>query len=191
MTGLQHLFPITLAAQWYPEVDQLLAPTLSNWLFDPTSLTSRLKRHCKKFRVEVIGQHVEKCQKKEACLAIKENESVLVREVILYCDEQAQVFARSLLPLSSLTGEQQQLANLGTQPLGQVLFNDPELKRQSIEVACFDHQSTVAKFCSDLKLTYAHDLWGRRSLFVLNNKPIMVAEVFLPNSFAYQEGVFS
>jgi len=191
MTRFQHLFPITLAAQWHPKADQLLAPSLSNWLFDPTSLTSRLKSHCTKFRVEVIGQQIENCHAEEAKGSIRANEEVLIREVILYCDELPQVFARSLLPLKSLTGEQQQLANLGTQPLGQVLFNDPKLERQSIEVACFNQQSTVGQFCHQLNLTYTHNLWGRRSLFILNNKPIMVSEVFLPQAFAYQHGVNS
>lgn len=191
MTQYQHLFPITLAAHWCSEPEQLLTSTLSNWLFDPTSLTARLKKHCKNFRVEVVGQHIEKCSAEEAKATIHAGEQVLVREVILYCDEQAQVFARSLLPLSSLTGEQQKLANLGTQPLGQVLFNDPKLDRQSIEIASFGQQSSVGQFCANVNLSNTHDLWGRRSLFVLNNKPIMVAEVFLPNSFAYKDGVFA
>jgi len=30
------------------------------------------------------------------------------------------------------------------------------------------------------------ELWGRRSTFMLHGKPLMVAEIFLPNAFAYQ-----
>jgi chorismate--pyruvate lyase len=30
------------------------------------------------------------------------------------------------------------------------------------------------------------ELWGRRSVFIVENKPLMVAEVFLPQAFAYQ-----
>jgi len=191
MTSFQYLFPITLTANWSSQADQLLASSLSNWLFDPKSLTARLKTHCEHFSVEVVGQKIENCRAEEAKDTIQAGDQVLVREVVLYCDDQAQVFARSLLPLTSLTGDQQQLANLGSQPLGQVLFNNPNLERQSIEVASFNQQSSVGQFCKKLKLTCTHDLWGRRSLFVLNNKPIMVAEVFLPNSLAYKEGVFS
>lgn len=191
MTWLQDSFPITLSAHWQVSSQPPLSAELLNWLNDPNSLTARLKRHCKIFRVEVVGQRVEACDPNEANLTIKANEQVLVREVILYCDEQPQVFARSLLPLRSLTGNEQQLANLGTQPLGQVIFNNPLLERQSIEIASFDQLSNVAKLSRQLSLNYQHELWGRRSLFVLGNKPIMVAEVFLPESFAYQHGVHS
>ena len=110
-----------------------------------------------------------------------------MREVLLYCDDIAQVFARSLLPLKSLTGEQQQLAHLGTQSLGQVLFNHPDLLRKKIEVAEFNQQSTVAKIAQHLLFDVVQPMWGRRSVFMLNNKPLMVAEVFLPGAFAYQE----
>jgi len=189
MTFLQTFFPVTLATQWQTQPQENLTNTLTDWLFDPSSLTARLKNHCQNFRVEVIGQQLEACQADEANSAIKTGEQVLVREVVLYCDEQPQVFARSLLPLKSLTGEEQQLAHLGTQPLGQVLFNNPQLERQSIEVESFNKNSAVSKFSSKLGLTPEHNLWGRRSLFVLNKKPIMVAEVFLPNAFAYKDGI--
>ncbi|MDX2368776.1 MAG: chorismate lyase, partial [Colwellia sp.] len=91
----------------------------------------------------------------------------------------------SLLPLSSLTGAEQALANLGTQSLGQVLFNHPSLERKLIEVATFDLTSSVGKLARDLQLNMTHALWGRRSIFVLEDKPLMVAEVFLPGAFAY------
>jgi len=189
MTSLASFFPVTLVTQWQHNVNKKLSDQLTDWLYDPTSLTARLKKHSNNFRVEVIGQHIEPCQACEANETITTGEQVLVREVLLYCDQQPQVFARSLLPLTSLTGEEQQLAHLGTQPLGQILFNNPQLERQSIAIASFDMQSSVGLLCKHLALPTQDKLWGRRSLFVLNKKPIMVAEVFLPNSFAYQQGI--
>ncbi len=188
----QHiLFPVTLLGQWFSPlvnttVDEL-PKTLINWLLDSSSLTARLKQHCTNFRVELLGQHIQACPAGEANEIITKGEQVLVREVLLYCDEKPQVFARSLLPLDSLTGAEQQLANLGTQSLGQVLFNNPSLKRQCIEISSFDSDSSVAKFSNNLQLTVNRPLWGRRSIFMLENKPLMVAEVFLPESFAYQK----
>ena len=73
--------------------------------------------------LKLLGQRIETCSVEEANDDILVGEQVLVREVLLFCDDVPQVFARSLLPLKSLTGEQQQLAHLGTQSLGQVLFN--------------------------------------------------------------------
>ena len=137
--------------------------------------------------MELLGQQIELCQAHEAVADIPVGEKVLVREVLLYCDDKPQVFARSLLPLSSLTGEEQALTNLGTQSLGQVLFNNPSLERKVIEVAAFDLNSSVGKLSQNLQLNFTHTLWGRRSIFILENKPLMVAEVFLPGAFSYQK----
>lgn len=187
MTTEHSLFPVQMIARWQPPQHFTLNTNLSNWLLDPSSLTARLKSHCQNFRVEVLGQKIENCSAAEANNDIVYGEPVLVREVLLYCDEIAQVFARSLLPLSSLTGAQQQLAHLGTQSLGQVLFNHPDLQRKKIEVAEFDQNSRVAKLVGSLSAdNNQQTLWGRRSVFILDEKPLMVAEVFLPSAMAYK-----
>lgn len=189
--NLQSLFPVTLSTHWRDAQSYPLPTDLKSWLLDPSSLTARLKSHCQQFRVELLGQSIEVCQDSEAVALIPAGEKILVREVLLFCDEKPHVFARSLLPLSSLTGAEQSLANLGTQSLGQVLFNNPSLERQTIEVAEFNKSSAVGKLAQQLKLSSeslssSMNLWGRRSIFVLENKPLMVAEVFLPDAFAYQ-----
>ncbi len=185
--NLQRFFPVTLPSHWQPSDSCALPEHLMSWLLDPDSLTARLKTHCHQFRVELLGQQIEHCQAHEAVVGISAGEKVLVREVLLYCDDKPQVFARSLLPLSSLTGREQALANLGTQSLGQVLFNNPSLERKIIEVATFDLTSSVGQLARHLQLTMTHTLWGRRSIFVLENKPLMVSEVFLPGAFSYQK----
>ena len=187
MAAQHSLFPVQMTATWQAPSTTTINDTLCNWLLDPASLTARLKQHSEHFRVEVLGQQIETCHLDEANDDILAGEQVLVREVLLYCDEVPQVFARSLLPLKSLTGEQQQLAHLGTQSLGQVLFNHPDLLRKKIEVAEFNAHSTVAKIAQYLSLNPDKPMWGRRSVFMLNAKPLMVAEVFLPGAFAYQE----
>jgi len=183
-----NLFPVTLSAVWHNTVNTLhgaVSEGLHDWLFATGSLTARLKKHCSDFRVEVLGQKVVLCSEHEANDDIAAGEQVLVREVLLYCDDKPQVFARSLLPLKSLTGEEQSLAKLGDQPLGQVLFNHPDLVRKGIEVACFEQPSSLFSLIEQLELPQT-PVWGRRSIFVLNHKPIMVTEVFLPESFAYE-----
>lgn len=195
-------FPITLAGQWQsPSADifSMLPVRLKGWLLDGGSLTARLKSCCEDFKVKVIGEQQQLCSAEEACNYIKAGEPVLVREVILYCDNIPQVFARSLLPLASLTGKEQVLANLGEQPLGQVLFNNPSLQRLRLELSSFSHDTSVAILASKLASKLSNDsssdkaavmpkqeLWGRRSIFMVDNKPLMVAEVFLPDAYAYQ-----
>ncbi|KGJ92562.1 chorismate--pyruvate lyase family protein [Colwellia psychrerythraea] len=195
-------FPITLSGQWLSpdeEACSSLPTLLRDWLLDEGSLTARLKNQSGHFMVKVIGEQKQPCSAAEACDFIKVGEPVLVREVLLYCDNVPQVFARSLLPLASLTGAEQVLANLGEQPLGQVLFNNSSLQRLRLELSSFAADSSVVKLAKALAGKDANSnalvntakipkqaLWGRRSIFMLENKPLMVAEVFLPDAFAYQ-----
>lgn len=185
MNSTHNLFPVGMSSEWRAPDSVCLAPHLLDWLENPSSLTARLKSHAKSFRVQVLGQALEKCSNADATDDIVAGQEVLVREVILWCDNTPQVFARSILPISSLTGEQQALGNLGEQPLGQVLFNHPDLKRKCIEVAPFYTQSSLKRLCKHLSLSIDHDLYARRSTFLINKKPVVVSELFLPNAFAY------
>ena len=187
MSTAHQFFPVNLPAIWKKQASETLPSVLLDWLLDESSLTARLKAISETFHVEVLGEHTEPCHVDEATTDIVAGELVLVREVLLFCNGIPQVFARSLLPLSTLTGTEQKLATLGTMPLGQVLFSDPRLVRKEIEVASFDQNSTVAKVASHYQLPELDKLWGRRSTFLLNRKPLTVAEVFLPGSFAYQK----
>lgn len=187
MKPLNSLFPVTMHTTWQSSAGSILPEHLLSWLLDPSSLTARLSQCCQQFRVEVIGQEIQLCSAQEATTDINVGEDVLVREVLLFCDDIPQVFARSLLPLKSLTGEEQQLAHLGNQSLGQVLFSKKELRRKCIEISNFSENSQVAILAKQLGLIAQGELWGRRSTFMLHNKAIMVAEIFLPNAFAYQQ----
>jgi len=191
MSANHPLFPVTMDAKWLEPSDVEIDSTLMSWLVEPSSLTARLKANAGHFRVSVLGQRIESCREEEASADIKAGEQVLVREVLLYCDDVPHVFARSLLPLNSLTGEQQGLANIGDQSLGQILFNHPNLIRKNIEVASFEQHASLSVLLSSLSMPDERKLWGRRSVFVIDNKPMMVAEVFLPEALAYQQAKIS
>ncbi|XQW85286.1 chorismate--pyruvate lyase family protein [Thalassotalea piscium] len=181
------MFPVNLQTQWYNADFFALDENLSNWLLDENSLTARLKKCCQQFRVQLLGQQIEPCHPKEANQDIKAGEKVLVREVLLLCDDKPHVFARTLIPLRSLTGVDSQLADLGEQSLGQFLFNQPQLCRKDIEISMFDKHSPVYSLVLAYQLPDKKELWGRRSVFMLGEKPLMVAEVFLPGAYAYNE----
>ncbi len=183
------LFPVNLQTEWQSPDNHHLDDNLLDWLLESSSLTAKLKKHCEHFRVKVLGQKVEPCHPLEANESIKVGEDVLVREVLLYCDDIPHVFARSLLPLSSLTGEEQILENLGEQSLGQVLFNNAKLERKTIGISPFESKTSVVNLAESLGFNSQKKLWGRRSVFYVQDKPLMVAEVFLPGSFAYQQGL--
>lgn len=162
---------------------------LHDWLQDAGSLTARLIALSHgKFRVEVLFQGFAKIRLDERrALALNKkglnkqgltkHHATLVREVILYGNNQPWVFARSLLPLSSLTGRLRHLRKTSRKPLGAFLFKQPQLQRSPIEIARI-HQKHhyLAEY-----LHQNQSVWGRRSVFYVDQKPLMVSEVFLPD----------
>ena len=158
------------------------SPSLRAWLLDSGSLTAKLiKLSHGEFRVEVLQQLPARASRSEAfALGIGVHELCLVREVILKGRDKPWVFARSVLPLSSLTGSLRHLRKQGTRPLGAFLFSQPHLSRSPIALSLISrHHSYVPA-----ELIQNHSLWGRRSVFSLDGKPLLVSEVFL-SDFPY------
>jgi chorismate--pyruvate lyase len=155
---------------------------LRTWLFHDASLTARLVAGCtEKFRVEVLRQRYARVQRnEERLLNIPHRQHALLREVYLYCGNVRVVYARSIIPLKTLTGRQRQLAHLGDRPLGGFLFSCPSMERGSVQLAQIAAGSPVYNRAMDTAQQSTEALWGRRSLFRLDNKPLIVAEIFLP-----------
>jgi chorismate--pyruvate lyase len=148
-----------------------------DWLLDTGSLTKRLiEASDGQFRVAIQRQALLPTYLSEAkLLDIDPRQLALVREVILFGREQAWVFARSIIPQNTLTGRLRALKNLDNRPLGQLLFNDPSMRRDPIEVAKVEAQHRFLPKHLSTQSTH----WGRRSRFFLDDKAILVSEVFL------------
>ncbi len=162
--------------------NHMLSNKMSCWLFDPASLTSRLIAACDgQFRVRVMSQSWGTPLFNELKrLEMRSREVALIREVFLYCDDEPWVFARTVIPRSTLTGKQKYLANLGSRPLGAVLFADPNMRRDHFEVACMRPGELLYDHANQLHTDKPDFIWGRRSAFYLSDKPLLVNEIFLP-----------
>ena len=170
---------------WRP-VKRLLRHTLPcetlAWLLDPASLTRRVVAVCGgKFRVEVTFQGWHRPLLHEArALGMRAGGYALVRQVYLLCDDQAWVYARTVIPRTTLTGPERRLAHLRTRPLGEVLFADPSMRRGAVEVACLTPREPVFHMATRRLASPPAVIWGRRSVFTLSAKPLLVNEIFLP-----------
>lgn len=155
---------------------------LWDWLLDPSSLTRRLQRACPGgFRVEVLDQHRELPMLSEArVLGVRPGRQVLVREVRLLCRDRPWVFARTVIPNATLTGPQRRLARLGTRPLGGTLFRDRSMRRGALEIARIDAGQRIFRRATASLESPPAAIWGRRSLFRVRGKPLLVCEMFLP-----------
>lgn len=152
-------------------------PELQQWLLDPASLTAKLKQHCHEFEVYVIGQQPGTIRPDEARW-LDAQDCAAIREVLLCCDGQPWVFARSVFPQQALDEPALQLGQLGNQPLGAHLFAQPDLQRGIIEVAQFATDSSLGQLHQQLGFP-PQPLWGRRSCFTAAGQKVLVAEVFI------------
>ena len=104
----------------------------------------------------------------------------LVRQVHLLCDNKPWVFARTVIPPHTLRGKQRRLAKLGKKPLGAVLFADKSMKRTEMEIASIWPGQYLYQLATYHLPQTDQPIWGRRSVFYLNNHPLLVSEIFLP-----------
>ncbi len=160
-----------------------LVPTeIGQWLYDAGSLTKRLRQSdTGLFRVEVLQQCWQRpmrCERR--ALGLNDRAVALVRQVHLYCGDQVKVYARTVLPQSILKGQQRSLARLGGRPLGEALFRDKTMRRGAIEVAMIESGQPFFEQAVPKVKRLPQRIWGRRSVFYLAGKPLLVSEVFLP-----------
>lgn len=154
------------------------SPPLWDWLLDSGSLTHRLRRRCGAFRVAVRRQCWERPTPDERkVLGMRAAERALIREVHLLCGDTPWVYARTVMPVSSLRGPRRRLMHLGDKPLGAALFADPHLRRGVLEVARLRPGEALYERAGSRD---AEVIWGRRSVFRLQGRPLLVTEIFLP-----------
>lgn len=155
---------------------------LNGWLLGTDSLTARMRRACPGgFRVRVLGQAWARPRLDEQrALGMRHGERALIRQVQLLCNGRPWVFARTVIPVRTLRGAQRRLAYLGERPLGAFLFADPRMSRGPVELACIRRgEQMYAAAVSGLR-RQPECIWGRRSVFRLGGKALLVSEVFLP-----------
>ncbi len=151
------------------------------WLIEADSLTARLQKRYADFKVQAVRVTAQKPSHEEASLLhIAARENAQIREVLLFGNARAVVFAHSVLPRKSLRGAWRSLGRLGNKPLGAVLFANPNVKRTPLayKKLSFNHAlyQAAVRHLSDRP----EHLWARCSKFSLNCASIMVVEIFLP-----------
>jgi chorismate--pyruvate lyase len=150
-----------------------------DWILDPASLTQRVRLLCGSgiFRVRVLSQAHRHASEAEArLLRICPGLRVVDRQVQLCCDAEPLVYARSLLPVTLFTGRQQRLKFQGSKSLGATLFADPTVTRGELQTAQVAGEYIPG---ADGK----EKVWGRRSVFRIQGKPLLVSEFYLPGLF--------
>lgn len=162
--------------EWYPVNAHPEPPPayLLDWLGDEASLTLRLTAAGNSdFRVELLAQQPQPARADEAlALGLECGQQVWTREVLLHTAGAPRVFARSVAALSAVADSPIDLAHLGTQSLGLLLFSNPEVSRGPLE---------ISRYPADWlpPAQRSADCWARRSRFADGRLQLLVCEVFL------------
>ncbi|MFA9420820.1 MAG: chorismate lyase [Gammaproteobacteria bacterium] len=166
-----------------------LDPAVISWLADQGSLTKRLMEYCPgQFSVRVLSQQWVIPEIDEArILNIPYRQTALLRQVQLLCGDMVCVYARSIIPLKTLGGRHRRLRFLGDRPLGAYLFANPSLQRNQQQLASIAKKDTLFDIATAGSDQDCAQIWGRRSLFTIDEKPLLVSEYFLPALFEKNE----
>jgi len=137
------------------------------WLTDPGSLTQALiQKSAGEFAVRVHEEQwtsVNDSQLLAQFGPLDCSHRFWSRKVSLLGHGVPWVHAHTLIPEHSIEGSLAEILELNDRPLGEYLFAQADLLRSSLEITAFQGQG-----------------WGRRSLFFVGGKPVIVAEFFLP-----------
>ncbi|MBT3197518.1 MAG: chorismate lyase, partial [Gammaproteobacteria bacterium] len=158
------------------------APTLRTRLTRSGSLTKTIIHHCDGgFDVSVIDQRYLSIYLSERrLLQLPDGASANVRAVLLRCNHQPWVFARTVIPHYALRRSLRHLTQLGNRSLGAVLHASRVMERSQVEYACLSQPHTLFRQATQGMKQPPKQLWGRRILYRIEGDPLLVNEIFLP-----------
>lgn len=115
-------------------------------------------------------------------LAIPNRQMALVREIKMGKDDQNWLFARTVVPLQTLTGAARRISMLNETPIGKILFGRNGAQRSHMQVTL---TNDIPASLQNVGVEVAQPLWQRRSIFEFSSGPLIVTEVFLPDCPIY------
>ena len=153
---------------WISETNSLEVRNkeILSWLNEAGSITSRIKSFSN-FKLKLLKDGPGEVDIIEDDLIISNYEENNIREVILLSNEEPLIYAKSIIPLETIKLGLNILGNLKENPLGDILFSNPEIKKKYM---CF------ARFQSKEEIFY-----GRKGIYTVKGYPFSVCEIFLIN----------
>lgn len=151
------------------------------WLIERGSLTQKLQQRYADFAVQPVFTGYQKAVLDEQkSLHLTSHHRALVREVLLFGNHQAVVFAHSVLPRHSIRGAWHRLGKLGNQSLGATLFANQQVKRTPLSYKKLSARHPLYQRAVQHVAVKPPYVWARRSTFSLKRAQILVTEIFLP-----------
>ena len=153
---------------WMSEIKSLEVQNkeILSWLNESGSITSRIKSFSD-FKLKLLRDGPGEVDSADDDLIISNYKENNIREVLLYSDEEPLIYAKSIIPLETIRLGLGVLGNLKENPLGDILFSNPEIKKEYM---------LFSKFELNKKIFY-----GRKGIYTVRGFPFSVCEIFLIN----------
>jgi len=149
----------------YEAIEHELTNTeIKSWLLEQGPITKRIKSIAE-FRLELIQDELSDATDDEILFLKIDSEEIRIREVILYGNENPIVFARTIIPNTTIEKGLKELGKIGNKPLGDILFEKDIFSKEDIVFATFKDEESL--------------FWGRKIKYTVKDQPFSVMEVFL------------
>ena len=145
---------------------------IKSWLIEKGPITKRIKSE-ESFKLNLIKDEISAVDDSEKKFLEESSDKIKVREVILMGNNIPRVYAKSLIPIRTIENGFSRLGELGTKPLGDILFEKEIFKKTNVVYAQFQDQ--------DQDQDQDSIFWGRKTKYIVKNMPLSVMEVFLIN----------
>lgn len=150
------------------------------WLTYSESLTTALEQALNApITVQVTYNDWGRCVLDEPSFFHINTRTYFIREVQLFIKKQLLIIARSVIAPFTLQATQNQLQGLGNRSLGHFLFSYPGMQRDPLT---FMSNARELQHYTCLQSHHEHfkRILARRSLFKLDNYPLLLTEFFMP-----------
>ncbi len=174
--SITHFLSAIQTIDWQsPDKFNFPSEMAKKWMLENGSLSRLLAKQCQQLNVKLLhNRFIPKDELTDHERLLLSDERCLLRKVVLLGDQSAWVLGRTLIPDSSLLEQDVDLTQQGDIPLGLTVFNADNVRRDALQVGCLE--------------TKEHGLlMARRSRLWMNHKPMLVAELFLPDAPFYTQ----
>ena len=149
---------------------------------DAGMLTERVSTRCGADSVlRLVNQRQDSLSRADAAALGITDLNVFVREIELVCASVVCVFAQTLVPLATLEA-QPWIAELGDDALGYRLARTDDALLEAVEFALLLPGDPLRGRALRERPATAEPLWARRKHYRLGGRPLLVQEVFMPET---------
>jgi chorismate lyase len=162
-----------------------LPENVYSWAYESGSLTRRLRDYYgNQVTVTILHHqwHIPFLSERRQ-LQLPLHRYCLIREVMLHKNGKPLLLARTILPEATIRVAHRNLSHLGTRPLGEVIFSYPKLERITMDLAMLQPATWTAKAQQNAGII--EPIWGRRTVYAIHDRPMLVSEFFLPEILAH------